>query len=137
MPAAEADPVSIKVTLSPKSREVVSNIRHETGVANVTAMERILEWYSSLDRKLRLAVLNRDAATRDELLSLVVQEMAQREAAKGIGDDLGPADVVALMRECVDRSERLFAVYTRQLGVTPGVVGEEAKEGVRHGPANE
>jgi len=69
-------PISTPINLTPRARAIIEGIREETGVPNTEAMVRILEWFTSLDRKFRLAILNRDEETKRELFLLVLQQMA-------------------------------------------------------------
>src|SRR5688500_11170724 len=66
---------TVTLNLNPETREIIEKIKDDTGVAQVVALQRILEWFSGLDRKLRLAILNRDEETRRELIQLVLQEI--------------------------------------------------------------
>src|SRR5687767_2562912 len=76
---------TITVTLNPRARDVVEQLREDTGVPNTEAMARILEWFAAQDRKFRLAVLTRDEETKRELVRLVLQEMAGMDKA-GLAD---------------------------------------------------
>jgi hypothetical protein len=69
------------VVLSPHARSVVKKIKYDTGVAHTEAMSRILEWYSSLDKKQRAAILSRDEAFRAELVGLLLKQMEANPAA--------------------------------------------------------
>lgn len=68
---------TIHITLGPEAREVVEKLRQDTGIPNTEAVARLLEWFAGLDRKFRLALLNRDASTRAELARLTLQDMAR------------------------------------------------------------
>lgn len=67
-------PKGISIQLSPRARAIVESVRRETGVPNTEAVTRILEWWASFDRKLRIAVLNHDLETRRELIRLTLAE---------------------------------------------------------------
>jgi hypothetical protein len=59
---------TVRLHVNAKTRSFLDGVRSETGVPKEIALARIVEWYVSLDPKLRLAVLNRDEATKAELL---------------------------------------------------------------------
>jgi hypothetical protein len=64
------------VNLSPAARALADSIREDTGIPKAEAVGRILEWFMSLDRKFRTAVLVRDEDAKREYTRLVLQEMA-------------------------------------------------------------
>jgi hypothetical protein len=68
--------------VNPEARAILEGLKEETGVPNTESLTRILEWFASLDRKFRLAVLNRDPATRAELARLTLEQWAAAEAAQ-------------------------------------------------------
>jgi hypothetical protein len=66
----------LTVNLTADARTVIESIRDDTGIPNTEAMTRILEWFATLDRKFRLAILNRDEETRRELAGDALSKMA-------------------------------------------------------------
>lgn len=75
----------VTVDLSPVARQVIDAIRERTGVPKVTALERILEWYASLEPRFQLAILNKDESVRGDLIRSIIRDYA--------GADL-PADPI-------------------------------------------
>lgn len=71
----DAKPKSIQLQLSGAAREIVEGLRADTGIPNTEAMARLLEWFASLDRRLRVAILTRDQETIDRLLPTVLGRM--------------------------------------------------------------
>lgn len=104
---------TIHVPLHQSASEVIEGIRDDTGVSKTEAATRIFEWFAGLDRKLRLAVLNRDADTRRELTRLVLAEMAGVEAADpgaaAAAADMSIEQAVRIARVMLDHVERLDA----------------------------
>jgi hypothetical protein len=95
------------VPLNPAARAVVERVREETGIPKVEALARILEWFGSLDRKLRLAVLTRDEETREELTKLVVRQMAglPKDQLAESAESLTVEQTLAATRAMIDRLE--------------------------------
>lgn len=101
----------ISLNLSPAARQVVDRIRQDTGVPNTEAMTRILEWFSSLDKKLRLAILNKDEETRYLLLREALAQMT------GLANENVPAtldEAAITARIGLDRLEHLARTYQRE-----------------------
>lgn len=78
----QASKVGLNVTLNPRARQVIENIRADTGIPQATAVERLLNWFGGLDWKLRDAILRERAETRAELLALVIQSLSDDVAEK-------------------------------------------------------
>lgn len=97
-------PKGISFQLNPRARAVIEGLRRDTGVPNTEALTRILEWYASLDRKLRLAVLNGDPETRRELAALVAADLAENPSR-----DLTPAGVPSMKPEQRDAVHKAAA----------------------------
>jgi hypothetical protein len=96
---------------------MVAQIREDTGIANTEAMERILEWFTGLDRKFRLAILNNDPATRAELARLTLSEMAVGDAA-GVDLSKPPSsyrEVIAAQRKLLELAEQMGASYEEHI----------------------
>jgi hypothetical protein len=79
--AAADGPLGLHVQLNPVAHGIIKRIREDTGVPNTEAMARILEYFAGLDRKFRLAIINKDPETRRELARLALREMAAMDAA--------------------------------------------------------
>ena len=69
---------TVQIMLTPESRRIIENLRDDTGIPNTESMARILEWFAGLDRKLRLAILNRDEETRNELALLAAESITKK-----------------------------------------------------------
>ena len=82
-----------QVPLKARASELLNGIRNDTGVSKVEAIQRIFEWFLGLDRKLRLAILNKDVETQRELVRLVLSDMAGDESLK---TEVGPLDTLSL-----------------------------------------
>lgn len=67
---------SLHVNLSPDAKEIIDGIRRDTGVSQVVVMERLLQWFTSVDRRFRLAIINRDSETQRELAADALARMA-------------------------------------------------------------
>lgn len=68
--------ISLTVNLSPRAREIVERIREDTGITNVAAMERLLEWFIDQDLRYRMAILTRDDSSKRELAADALSRMA-------------------------------------------------------------
>jgi hypothetical protein len=109
---------TIGITLNPEARQVIEQIREDTGIPNTEAMTRILEWFASLDRKFRLAVLSRDEETRRELAADVLSKMAGLDGgAKAFSAtaEMTPGQMAKAIRFLTDRLESLATGYKRDL----------------------
>lgn len=108
---------NISIGLNPTARDVIERLREDTGVPNTEAMTRILEWFASLDRKLRLAILSRDSGTRDELIRLALREMlgldvaAQHVGGKPITHDEG----IRIMQKLLEQMHVQHIAISREL----------------------
>lgn len=67
---------SITIAVAPKAREVMDEIRVQTGVPKAEALTRILEWYANLPTRIRLAILNRNESAKADLVHSTIQEMS-------------------------------------------------------------
>jgi hypothetical protein len=104
---AEKEParIGLHVSLIPRAREVIDNIRAETGVTQTEAMARILEHFAALPAPLRAAILNRDASAREELIRATMMQVAGREALQRAvaSADMDLASLAELMRAVAAR----------------------------------
>lgn len=76
----------VNLRVKPEAAEILRGIRNDTGVPGSEALVRILEWFASLDRKFRLALLNKDDETRRELALRTLLDMAKRDPRALITD---------------------------------------------------
>lgn len=115
MAEEQQKPKTVTLNLTPKAREIVENIREDTGVPNTTAMERFLEWLGEQDRKFRVAVLTKDPELKREMARLVLADMAAIEAA-----DPGHAQPVPVTVEQATRIIRVMLGHIERihLGMT-------------------
>lgn len=96
--------VTVTLKLSEAAGRIVETIKDDTGVTNVAAMERLLEWFSGIDRRFRLAILNRDEETRRQLAVDALARMAgvPEGLVSGPGvrpaADLTPDEAIAALR---------------------------------------
>jgi hypothetical protein len=107
--------VGIHIRLSPAAHQVVEGLRADTGVPNTEAMSRILEYFAGLDRKFRLAIINKDPETRRELARLALREMAAMDAA-GEKPPGTVEEACAAIRALVGRIEQTESARQHQLG---------------------
>lgn len=80
---------SLSLNLTPHARAVIEAIREDTGVPNTTSTERILEWFSRMPRKFRVAILTGDPEGQAEMLVAWFKETMQ---ASGKGVDVVDRD---------------------------------------------
>jgi hypothetical protein len=75
--AVATDPKErIGIDLSPAARQIVDSVRERTGVPKVAALERILEWYATLEPRFQLAILNKDESVRADLIRSIIRDYA-------------------------------------------------------------
>lgn len=105
--------VGISIQLSPKAREIVDQLRGDTGIPNTEALSRILEWFAGQDRKLRIAILTNDVDTRHELLRLALRDMAAMDTSAATigGVPVTLKETAAVIRAMADRIEVLERTY--------------------------
>lgn len=109
---------TISIDLTPEARVVIEALREDSGIPNTEATKRILQWFAGLDRKLRLAILNKDIETQREMIRLVLADMAGDAAAK---TEFGPLDtltldqLVSLQHKITDQMAKLGKTYQREL----------------------
>jgi hypothetical protein len=96
----------VNVPLGPRSRVIVERIRLDTGIPKTEALTRILEWFASLDRKFRLAVLTSDPATREELARIALADMVTAEPS----DTLMTVPLVTMMKSAQLLAERIIHI---------------------------
>lgn len=104
--------VPVEAKLTPEAKRVVEGIRADTGVSNVEAVSRILEWFAAQDRRLRLAILNNDPETSSSLLL----EWTQMQLAAG--KRLGGVDFEQAIGEAkiaLERVQQLHVALTAEL----------------------
>lgn len=101
--------------LSAEAKAITESLRDDTGVSNVAAMERLLEWFAGLDRRFRLAILNRDEDTRRELALDALAKMSgqpltpdQLAAVRARAIDLDPLELAALITDLSRQLEALL-----------------------------
>lgn len=97
------------LNLSPRANQLVKGIRATTGVPKEVALTQIIEWFSTLDPKLRLAVIVNDEETRSELLRAALIQMV---AAGEAGDVIVGGEVS--FNEAAEAVKKLLAVMQTQ-----------------------
>jgi hypothetical protein len=114
--------ISLTINLVPRAREIVDKLRADTGIPQTEAMLRILTWFASLDKKLRLAILNNDPETREELVRLAFASMLTRDA------DLPTlADLMRRIHESLAQAQAKPPKKIRQLPPPPPREAEPAQ----------
>lgn len=110
MPSSPSDKrLSYPVNLTPRARELVDNLRADTGVPATTATERFFEWLAAMPPKFRLAILNRDTQAQDELL---IDWLREHLTTKGLKiDPLEPEDVKSRVRLINKLLNEIHATY--------------------------
>lgn len=110
----------LMVSLQPDARKIIEKIREDTGIPQTEALKRLLEWFAGLDRKLRLAILDNDPATRDELVRLAFAGMLTK------GADV--ATLADFMRRITEQFAALTAKPAKALGRLPRPEAEQAPQ---------
>ena len=103
---------STNVPLSPAARRMIENLREETGIPKVEAIQRYCEWLERQDRKFRLAILLRDEAAQQEFSRLVLQQMIAidgDEAAAELAKKFSIPAATRMIRALCDRIDQADA----------------------------
>lgn len=65
----------VRLSLTGRGEQVVSQAKAETGITQVALMERLLEWFAAQDPKIRTMILSPYPQVRRGLARLIVEEM--------------------------------------------------------------
>lgn len=112
--------VNVSVGLNPAARDMVENIRVETGVPQVTAIQRWLEFLAKMPRKFQLAALQNDEAGQQEMLIAWFKETME---AHGKQIDITEGDYVSarakLAKQLIDELTLAYAQERAKNGEKP------------------
>lgn len=87
---AKAKRLAITFSVKASARDVLENLREETGIPNAEALARVLEWFASQEPALRLAILNRRPEVRTALLAPLMAKVAHGEDLDDVDEDSLP-----------------------------------------------
>jgi len=102
---------TLRLHVTKPAATFLETLREDTGVPKEVALTRIIEWYVSLDPKLRLAVLNRDESTKAELLRLAVAQLSAVGTMPGTLEE-----AIATADAANARVKELAREYRKMLG---------------------
>jgi hypothetical protein len=105
-------PMGMQINLSPEAREIVDQIKKDTGVAKITAVTRILQWFGEQDREIRVRILD---GGRDVGEFLARQKLSQMAGGERV-EQLTFEQASQLIRLATDRLDQLGRYYQRQVG---------------------
>lgn len=103
------------VNLSGPARQMLETLRDETGIPNVEAITRFLEWLSGVDRKFRIAILTRDAAAQQEFSRTVLSEMAGRAVMADKAEPVTIEQATGVISIMLERIKQIEASYRKDL----------------------
>lgn len=99
---------TVKMNLSPRAVEFMETLRKRTTIPRESALTRIIEWFVSLDPKLRLSIITgEDDKTRKELLWIALREMVAGGEAGDVllGSPVEISEATAVIRKLLDQIE--------------------------------
>lgn len=120
---------TVQVKLSSAARKVVERLREDTGVPNVEAVARILEWFSGQDEDFRTGVMYRRADPMADLVGRRLGELAASKVADPEAlDKITAAEALALIPLLVKRIEREHQTHIENIRELTGGPKKSAKK---------
>lgn len=110
---AETDKRSgLPINLTPRAREVVENIRRDTGVAKQEAVARVLEWFSRQSERVQSAILH---GRGDAAAELAAEKMADLAAARDGTAMVSPEQARDVIKLMTDRLAQIDEARLREI----------------------
>lgn len=78
---------SIKINLVPDAAKMVETIKEDTGLAQTTFLERLIEWYWKQDRLFQEAIIRKEMESCSRFSRALLREMALASSSNGDVED--------------------------------------------------
>jgi len=79
--APERSRQAVYLNLTPRAGRLVAEVRRETGITQVAFLEKLLEWYSAQDPRVRTMILSPYPEVRQGLAKMVLDAMVHDTAS--------------------------------------------------------